>query len=153
LGDLLEGYGEAHDAGLELAVRAMAEGQAAAQEGAAYLDALRQLLDAGQAYLLPRDAGEALEAEHGPRETFIGWQDGEGGAYLVPAVARQMVERLIGREGLGELSNQSLYVQLDELGSIGSKSGDQRTRVIKIGNRSRRVLHIAAAGLAISAED
>jgi hypothetical protein len=143
MGDLFDAYTEAHTAGLGAIAGTMAESTTEALEARAYLGALRDLLSADRAYLIPKEQEYPLtDKDHPYRPGFVGWADGDGGAYLIPSVARAMIESLIGRERLGHLGDGALYSQLSELGALASTTGDGSTKVIRAGGKIKRVLHI-----------
>lgn len=148
LGDLFDAYKENHTAGLGEIAGTMARRTARALEAQAYLAALRDLLASGEASLIGR---KAEHPDSWDQRTFVGWDDGAGGVYLIPGTTRAKVERLIGTARLAGLSDQSLYDQLREIGAIASHTGDKSTKVIKVGptgkTKSKRVLHIGAAYL------
>jgi hypothetical protein len=149
LGDLFTVYADDHQKGLAIVARMMANGTAEALEGTRYLAALRDLITSGKVYLLP-DKDEPLLGAEVVRQPLVGWYDGHGGAYLIPSVARQEIERLIGAEQLGGLSDAALYTQLDALGAIASRTGGDHTKVINVAGKATRVLHLARQALAIS---
>ena len=77
----------------------------------------------------------------GQPDRFIGWRD-EAGIYLMPALARSAVERVLGPEGLGGVSSRALYEQLRRLGvlAIPDREDNRTTRVKRIGSQTHRVL-------------
>jgi hypothetical protein len=129
----------------------MAHSTVEALEGVRFVNALRDLLAIGRAVLLPR---QVAYPDPGTRELerVIGWEDGNGGAYVIPNVSRFAVERLIGADGLGHLSDHTLYSQLDDLGMLASKGKNTHTRVIKLADgATRRVLHLGSRALEVTA--
>lgn len=147
VGGLAQEYAAEHHSGIELIAYGMGEHTTQALEAIRYLEALRQLLTSGRVILLDSTA-QPQPVDPTAIDRFVGWEDGGGGAYLIPDVAREKVERLIGKDGLGYLSNMALYAQLKELGAIASKTGAQSTKVIRVGDKNERVLHIGAGALA-----
>lgn len=151
LGELFTAHKDTHQGGLETIAGTMAESTTHALEARAYLDALRDLLSAGRATLAESTAIAQPPLKE-DRQGFIGWSDGAGGAYLIPSVTREMVERLIGRERLGHLSNSALYDQLGELGAIATHDKDKRQKTVKIAGHAKKVLHITATALSVGSE-
>jgi len=142
MGDLFDAHADAHTAGLDTIAGTMAASTTQALEARAYLDALRELLASDRAYLLPKE--QEYPSDHGPHKPgFMGWKDGDDGAYLLPIVARQLVEGLIGRERLGRLSNGALYAQLAELEAIATHDKGKTQKTVRIGGKAKKVLHIA----------
>lgn len=68
-------------------------------------------------------------------------------------MARKTIEQLLGRDGLGELSERTLHAQLEELGMLASREKNQRTIRIRVGIRAHgrlpRVLHLKAKALGL----
>ncbi|MBI4332609.1 MAG: DUF927 domain-containing protein [Chloroflexi bacterium] len=147
LGEIAEQYAEDHAEGLEEVATYMAHATARALEATRWLEALRALLG-GRCILLdhgeePRDSEE--------RDRYLGWRGPDGSLYIVPELARKAIEQLLGRDGLGELSERTLHAQLEELGMLASKGRNQRTIQIRVGSRvdgqRPRVLHLKAEAL------
>ncbi len=150
LGEVAREFAAAHAAGLALLAGEMARQTAENVEAARFADVLQQLLAAGQCRLAER--GEERDGDGKWRDGVIGWHAPDGGAYLLPEIARRAVEGVLGPEGLNRISQEALYGQLDELGYVGERAAGRRTKTFRAGaNRPVRVLHLAAA--AILAED
>jgi hypothetical protein len=133
-------FAPAHAAGLALLASEMARQTAENVEAARFVDVLQQLLASGACRLARR--GEDREGED-----VIGWHAPDGGAYLLPDLARRAVEVALGGEGLNRVSNEALYGQLEEMGLIGSRDPGRRTKMVRTGSgRSVRVLHLTPAG-------
>jgi hypothetical protein len=148
LGPLASRYAAEHQAGLGRVAREMAQRTAQALEAIRFLDALRGLLTAGRCVLVPR----GQEAAAAP-ERMIGWEAEDGGAYLVPALARAAVEAVLGADGLNGISSQALYSQLASLGLLAGHDADRRTRKLRTGPLTDNVLHLTAAALRPDGED
>ena len=93
------------------------------------------------------DTNQPLPVIPTDADRFIGWEDGADGGYLIPDVAREKVERLIGKAGLGHLSNRALYTQLEALGAIATHDRGKSLKTIKVDGKARKVLHLAPAAL------
>jgi len=109
------------------------------------LETIIELLASGRCLLLPAFK-DALNNE---RERFIGWQDvRDSSIYLIPDVARNAVERLLGGGGLNNLSNGTLYKQIAGLDLIASHDQGRNTKNIRINNNQIiRLLHLKAEAL------
>lgn len=146
IGEMAQRYRDDLKSGLAKIARTLSAQTAEALEGMQYLQAVRELIAAGQVRLLEDTCVAARHADVHP-QTCVGWQDGRGGAYLIPGVARSEVEQLLGPAALGGLSNTALYKQLDALGAIASHDDNRRTKVISVDGTSTRTLHLAAHAL------
>ena len=82
---------------------------------------------------------------------MIGWLDADGSSYLIPGMVRAAVEALIGRDGLGGLSNEALAGQLEALGYLASHDPGRRTKIVRVGAGTQRLLHLTAAALSAGA--
>jgi hypothetical protein len=131
--------GDAHQAGLTAIAQQMTVSTAEAVETSRFLEALRALVSSGRCEL----QGLGLGTDHPvDPERFIGWQD-ENGIYLNFQLARNAVERLLGRDNLAGITNRALYQQLDYLGLILSKGSDGRPTIVKrVAGKAYRVLHL-----------
>ena len=149
LGPLAREFEEAHAAGLGLLMGEMARQTADNLEGVRFLEVLRQLLAGGECVLLHRrDAAMGPEGagRASGNQVAVGWHAPEGGAYLLPDLARREVERVLGGDGLNRISSEALYAQLDSLGWVGSREAGRRTRKVRAGAAMVRVLHITGHG-------
>ncbi len=141
LGAVAREFAAAHAAGLRLLAGAMARQTAETVEAARFGEVLQQLLASGACRLVER--GGSREGED-----VIGWRAPDGGAYLLPDLARRAVEVALGGEGLNRVSNEALYGQLEEMGYLGTKDAGRRTKALRLeGGRSVRVLHLASSAL------
>jgi hypothetical protein len=142
LGPLAARYAAEHQAGLARIAAEMAQRTAQALEAIRFLDALRGLLATGRCVLVPRGQ------EHGTTpDRMIGWAAEDGGAYLLPALARTAVEAVLGADGLNGISSQALYSQLASLGLLATHDADRRTKKQRAGLLTDNVLHLTAAAL------
>jgi hypothetical protein len=134
--DLTEG----HHQGLHRIAAAMAGETAASMEAMRFLDALAELIgpkenESGDEYL-------AIYAGSNAGAPLVGWQDRKDDYYLLPQTARKAVEDLLGREGLGLVSNNKLYKQLDALGLLMTQQEGRYTITKRINGGVHRVLHL-----------
>ena len=138
-------YAQAHADGLFQVADEMAVLTAEALEASQFLETIIELLASGRCLLLPAFK-DALNNE---RERFIGWQDvRDSSIYLIPDVARNAVERLLGGGGLNNLSNGTLYKQIAGLDLIASHDQGRNTKNIRINNNQIiRLLHLKAEAL------
>lgn len=139
LGPLAKRYQAAHIEGLKDIASGMATYTAEALEATRLLDALRELLTSERCLLLSRGCAPS---DH-QQDRVIGWQDDKG-VYLIFDTAKDAALRVLGRDGLNNLSNQALFSQLDGLGLIAQKGSDGKTcRQVKVyTDRNVRVLHL-----------
>jgi hypothetical protein len=144
IGVLAQRYADAHERGLDALAREMASSTADALEATRFLATLRELL-AGERYiLLDKDQKPTHEGE---RERMIGWRDPDGSVYVLPRLAKQAVERTLGLDRQGWVSEKTLYAQLDALGALASKDPERLTKVVWLASASQRVLHLTAAAM------
>ena len=78
---------------------------------------------------------------------MIGWLQADGSAYLLPDLSREVVERTMGRESLGALSDRTLHGQLASLNMLASQDAGRFTINRKINGKSTRLIHLAKAAL------
>ena len=110
-------------------------------EAARFVDVLQQLLASGAARLIHRGEDRA-------GDDVVGWHAPDGGAYLLPDLARRAVEQALGGDGLNRVSNDALYGQLEELGYLGEHAAGRRTKMIRVSERqTARALHLTATAL------
>jgi len=154
---------EAYPAGLRSITQAMATATVQSNPGLVFINALRELLASERALLLDSDksakdvtgakntsaAGEnAGETNNGDTaRRMIGYTAADGGAYLLPELARSAVDSLLGKEALAQASSTALYKRLDELGYLSSKGKDGTLIFKKINGKSKRVLHLNQAAI------
>lgn len=142
LGDLAHDYCEAHHDGLVAVAEGLAKATTEALEATHFIHGLRQLIAADRVTLIPM--GSRTSTDERPND-MIGWYDEDNGdVYLLPDLARRAVERILGSNALGSISNVSLYRQLDELDAIAGKDKGRHTKTIRVGSASRNVLHLRA---------
>jgi hypothetical protein len=110
-------------------------------EAKRFISGLRDLYAAGRVGFTKRTGPEYTVENH------VGWVDEEG-YYLVVSVAREAVEELYKRGGgLGGVSNQTLYSQMDDMDVI-AKAGSRTTRTLRMHDRKmKRVLHLKREAL------
>jgi hypothetical protein len=138
---LAQEFSAAHTAGLARLANEMARQTAENVEAARFVDVLQQLLAGGACRLA--DRGRAREGED-----VIGWRAPDGGAYLLPDLARRAVETALGGDGLNRVSNEALYGQLEELGLLGEREAGRRTKSVRAANgRTVRVIHLLPTAL------
>jgi hypothetical protein len=130
-------YGEHHAAGLQEIAISMAHHTGTVLEAHRYLDALRELLATERCVLLNRGA-MPTEQE---RDRLIGYH-ADDGAFLLPDAAMKAVLGHIGRDGLNNLSEHTIYRQLRENGAIASTNADSALKTVRIGGRTQRLLHL-----------
>jgi hypothetical protein len=137
-GRLLAPYSRQHIVGLEEIALNMGRETSEAQEAHRFLAALQEVVGSGRALLLDLQVGTPATAFD--KDRHIGWREADQSLYLLPTIARQVIEKHTGQKFN---SQPQLYRQLDELGLIQSKS-DKLTRVIRVsGAGSQRVLHLS----------
>lgn len=128
---------EAYEHGLVAIAKDMAAATAESLEASRYLAAVRELLTSGKYYLGVRGA-DVVEPDR-----LLGYREPDGTVFLLPLVARKAVEQLIGVDGLGNISQNTLNAQLKDSGKLASVGKDQVSRVVKINaNKTDRLLHL-----------
>ncbi|MSP11814.1 MAG: hypothetical protein EXR62_02535 [Chloroflexi bacterium] len=163
LGEFFRAYRAEHREGLQQVAGAMAHSTTEALEAARYLSALRELLGSGKMVLLPYGMGiSALRSdgnmvlvprglspsgdrlyEDVSRDRILGWAGEDGTVYLLPDLARQAIERVLGGpDALGRISNKALYAQLADLEVIASSNAGRSTKTVKIAGDSLVLLHL-----------
>ncbi len=139
LGELAQRYTDAHQEGIGDVARGMARQTAEALEATRFLEGLRQLIAGRRAILLPsRDSTPNVMEQ----QILIGWKDERlaGGAYILPDLARNLVERYMGPQVLGGISNNTLYAQLQALDMIAGSDPGRATKVIRTASGTQRTL-------------
>jgi hypothetical protein len=143
LGDFARRYRELHDSGLKRIADLMSSLTAQALEATTFLETIQELLTSGRCWMLP-----AFAVPNEGRDGFIGWRGADGSSYLLPQLARQVVEDVLRSEGgLNQISNHALYTQIDRLGLIQSRDrdGSRHCKTIRNGQyKPQKVLHLAA---------
>ena len=137
LGDLLNAYTADHRRGLETIAATMADQTTESLGALRYLDALRELVTTGQYLLIARPVGYPTDID---RDRMLGWRDSDG-VYLLPKLALHAVKRLLGP---GELTDspQTLYAQMAGLGLLVGTGTEKTTKLIRVQNSIKRVLHL-----------
>lgn len=135
---------ESHRSGLLAISDEMANYTAEVLEAARFLAGLRELLATGRGLLVMNENHEAQLINQNAQDRIIGWTDNNAGAYLLPEIARLMVERVIGDL---HISNTTLYDQIDTLGFLGRRDKGRKNYTKRIGNKTQKVLHIIGAAL------
>lgn len=148
LAPLLDDYALHHDGALQTIATSMAGRTTDAVDASHFLSALRELLTSGGAVLMDRRTVQEPKADE--RDRMIGWKD-EQGVYLLSELAVAAARRLLG-QGSIPVSNQALFSQLEGLGAIADKGKDHTAKVIKVGGKSKRVVHLVASALDIEVE-
>lgn len=143
LGEWATKHMESHSAGLLRTVELMTSLTGQSLEANRFMDALREAIGSGRALVIGEKSisPETLH-EQRDKDRVIGWRDSGKGVYLLPNITLTLLQRVVGLD-LGNLSKNTLYAQLDELGLIGSKSADGKSTISgRFGGKQERVLHI-----------
>jgi Domain of unknown function (DUF3854)/Domain of unknown function (DUF927) len=144
IGEIAKTYRQAHQVGLEAVAATMASYTAEALEASRYLATLRELIVSQRYLLLKKGESPTNESE---RDRMLGWRDTDASVYLLPVLAKAAVERTLGRDGLGGVSDKTLYLQLEALGILASKEKGRQTKLLKVGGERYRTLHLKASVL------
>lgn len=145
LGEWASKYLDSHIQGLMATVATMTNLTGQSLEANRFVEALREAIGSGRAVVLKEKviAPESL-LDQRDRDRVIGWSDGAGGAYLLPDITITLLQRVIGLD-LGNLSKNTLYAQLDELGMVGTKSSTGKSTITsRLGGKVQRVLHLTS---------
>ncbi len=144
LAQIAEKFSDAHAKGLLEISKAMAANTAESLEASRYLSAIRELLASGKCILLNRHASISDSGKNG---SVIGYED-DNGAYILPGVARAEIEKNLGKDRLGGVTDRTIYDQLKQLDAIQSSEEGRKTQKIRIPcGRTQRVLHLKELAL------
>lgn len=110
LGPLMQRHAEAYYAGLTMIGKQMASYTAESSEAMQFIGMLRDMLTTGQAVLIERGNRPGLDGDR-----MVGWKSEDGGAYLLTKLARALMERHFGKDCLNQISERTMYSQLEEL--------------------------------------
>lgn len=129
-----------HDALLVLAAK-NADNTASACPSRVFLGALATLIRAGRAKLAPK--GQDLAMNSSPSCQAVGWE-GDGFAYLDPAIAREAVLRFCQASDVAfNVSEEQLVKLLDQRGLVERPgSGDRILVSMRVGRQVVRVLKV-----------
>ena len=144
LGPALTDYTEAHTNGLTTLMHGMGAYTTESLEASRFLMMLVELLNSERTQLLDYPKAPVNDSE---RERMIGWKQTDGTVYLLPDLAREAVERTMGRDSLGQLSDRTLHSQLASLKMLQSCDEGRFTINRKIKGKSTRLLHLTAAAM------
>lgn len=147
IGSLLQRYSEAYFAGLNQIANQMATYTADSLEAERFMSMLRDLITTHQAVLIERGTKPGIVDS----DRMIGWKDVDGGAYILGNIARALVERYYGKECLNNLSNNTLYTQMRELGYL-IPGRDKSTHLLREFDQVHRVIRLAPQAFAIDEE-
>jgi hypothetical protein len=112
IGPAVDDYTNDHTKGLQMLMDEMGAYTTESLEASRFLAMLVELLTSERAQLLDFPQAPANESE---RDRMIGWKHSDSSVYLLPDLAREAVERMMGRESLGGLSDRTLHSQLASL--------------------------------------
>ncbi len=108
-------------------------------EASRFLSALNELITTRRAVCLNVGDSAPLAVE---ADRMIGWQDEDGSLLLLPEMAVSVVLKHYGREHLGQISNRTLYSQLESLDALAKIGSGATTYMKRIGAETHRVLHL-----------
>jgi len=149
IGATLQPFTAIYRRGLLDIARTMSRSTAEAMEAIQWRNAIRELLASGQYTLVDRALGQPTGGHE--RDRLLGWQDSDG-VYLLPEIALSVARKLLGPNSL-PVSSQTLYGQMEQLGWLAHKDKEQTTRVMSIGGRKSRMLHLLPTVLAKDEND
>jgi hypothetical protein len=149
IGPALDDYAKDHTEGLELLMHEMGACTTESLEASRFLAMLVELLTSGRVQLLDYPNAPVNEGE---RERMIGWKHNDGSVFLLPDLAREAVERTMGRECLGALSDRTLHSQLASLKMLASQEAGRYTVNRKIEGKSTRLLHLTGTAITGSSD-
>lgn len=151
IGPIIEKYAAEHRAGLEAIATDMARRSKVAREAVRFLQTLSELISTGKASLEIK--GKLLSGNLPERR--IGWIDeGDGSYYLLFDVAKREVLKVLGADGLGNLSDNTLHSQLREMGMIASSDPGRNLKKVRVipGERAQWCLHLRAEAIGADEE-
>lgn len=144
IGPIVEKYAAEHTAGLAQIAEDMARRSKVAREATRFLKALSELIFTGRCALETK--GQPLSSSILP-ERRIGWRDPQDGSYyLLFDVAKREVLKILGPEGLGSLSDDTLHKQLQDLGYIQTHDDGRHLKRVRLvpGANAQYCLHLTA---------
>jgi hypothetical protein len=142
IGEVLSGYRESYQKGLLQVADQMGDYTCESLEARRLLAGLKSLKAAGRVAFTRRLGDD----DYGDKNR-IGWWDEEG-YYLLTDLAMEAVQELYKRgNGLGGVTKQTLYSQLQEIGLVAKTGGSRTTRIVTTPGKRRRVLHLKREAL------
>jgi hypothetical protein len=145
IGPAVADYTNDNTKGLQMLMDEMGAYTTESLEASRFLATLVELLTSERVQLLNFPQAPANESE---RDRMIGWKLSDGSVYLLPDLAREVVERTMGRESLGGLSDRTLHSQLASLNMLASQEPGRFTVNRKIQGKSTRLLHLSGSAIA-----
>lgn len=145
-GHVLQPYLTPHVIGLQEIAQQMSGAATDGLEAVRFMVAIREMLAAGRAILIKND-NHLNRLPRGDYDKIIGWDDDTGGAYLLPTIARMMVEKVMNVK-LSEMSDGAIGNQLVELGWIKSCDPGRSRKTVRLAGRTQKVLHLNGMALA-----
>jgi hypothetical protein len=145
LAEIVSDFNVYHDAGIISVGEDMGVRTAETLEANRFLNCLGDIL-ASERYIL---AQRWNSTPTGAPDALLGWQD-EQKIYLLMTPALRAIEQYLGREGRIQVSDRTLYMQLDGIGAIAERGeGGRSTKNVRVGNTDNKavrvlVLHRAA---------
>jgi hypothetical protein len=143
LGSLMREHADAYYEGLTAIGKQMASYTAESSEAMQFIGMLRDMLTTDQAVLIDRGSRPGLDGSR-----MIGWKAEDNGAYLLMKSTRALMERHFGKDCLNQISERTLYSQLEELGYL-MPGRDRATDVIWEHGKSQRVVRLTSQALGI----
>lgn len=140
IGQLLSDYTHEHYEGLMEIAEVLAERTSLSLEAQQFASALRELLTTRQYILIHRSKDEPMDLD---RDRMLGWYD-QDGLYLLPKITLKAIKYLLGLGSL-PISPQALYSQMESLGWLAVTGNDSTVKVMRIADRTVRVLHLSPA--------
>ena len=131
---------------LERVAEDMGASTTSSLEAHKFMAIIRELLASGKAVLRDRAASNVTGFREYEPDRVIGWVDSDQTAYLLPAVARHMVDTLTP-SALGNVSSKTLHGQMADHGMLQSRGRQDYETVVQAAGKSRRTLHVTAAVL------
>lgn len=141
LSEFCENLQSHHEAGLAIVGQNMGERTRESLEANRFLDTLGDIISTKRYILLDRFADVK-----DPGDLLIGWQD-EYNVYLLVKPAIKAVTDYLGKDGLGLISERTLFKQLDDIGAIAGKGTKSTTKQVRCSNRNTRVLVLKRAAI------
>lgn len=136
-------FGAHHEAGLMECGTQMGERTRESLEANRLLDTVMDLL-ATQRYILVHRTANMPATAAG--DHIIGWED-EKHIYLLVRPVLKAVADYLGRDGLGNISDRTLFKQLDDIGAIAERGNGTMTKSVRVSDQIARVLVLKRAAL------
>jgi len=143
IGPVASKFKDQHKAALEAIAKQMCQHTKVSFEADRYVTMLRELLASNRATLQTK---RDQDLSNSPGQVCIGWKDGNGGAYVLPAIALELIRPY---DNLNGLSQETINKQLVQLDYVEPGKDGKTAKQVRLGKdkRNQRVLHLLPKAL------